>query len=164
MAATGGQSTPVAMPGDESMKEQNIGTGNLSVLLSPAWFNVAQTSKKTVDSYTVIGAAFAGTINNATVAGGLNNLVILNVPSTAPTFGSVMSSICDWTNKLSSLIGIFVGIATVSIIYKDSKATERQRILDAQKEAKNEADAKAKELKVKGKSDAKFQAQLSQMK
>lgn len=36
MATMGGQSTPVAMPGDGSMQEQNIGTDNLTVLLSPA--------------------------------------------------------------------------------------------------------------------------------
>lgn len=162
MAAQGGQSTPVAMPGDGSMQEKGVGTGNLSVSINPVWLNVVQKNRKTGDSFTVIGAAFAGTINNAQVAGGMNKIVIPSIPSTSPTFGSVMSSICDYSNKLSSLIGSLVGIATLSIMFKDSKAAERQRILDAQKEAKNEADAKAKELKIKEESDAKFQAQLSQ--
>ncbi|KAM0226873.1 hypothetical protein ACHAP5_012296 [Fusarium lateritium] len=44
---------------------------------------------------------------------------------------------------------------------KDSKAAEKQRILDAQKDAKGEADAKAKGLKIKEEEDAKFQSQLS---
>ncbi|KAM0260029.1 hypothetical protein ACHAPA_010475 [Fusarium lateritium] len=160
MAAKGGQSTPIAMPGDGSMQEQNVGTGTLAVSLNPAWLNVLQTSQKTGDSYTVIGAAFTGTINNAKVAGNLDKLVIPSIPSTSLSFGDVMSSTSHYSDKFGSLVGILVGIATVSIMFKDSKAAERQRTLDAQKDAKSEADAKAKGLKIKEEEDAKFQSQL----
>ncbi|CAF3433944.1 unnamed protein product [Fusarium graminearum] len=162
MAAKGGQSTPVAMPGDGTMQEQNIGTGNLSVSLNPVWLNVVQTSHKTGDVYNVIGAAFAGTINNVNVAGNINQLVVPSIPSTSPTFGSVMSSICHYSDKLGSLIGILTGVATVLIMFKDSKAAEKQRILDAQKEAKTESEAKDKEAKIKAESDAKFQSEFIQ--
>ncbi|ESU17371.1 hypothetical protein FGSG_10628 [Fusarium graminearum PH-1] len=158
----GGQSTPVAMPGDGTMQEQNIGTGNLSVSLNPVWLNVVQTSHKTGDVYNVIGAAFAGTINNVNVAGNINQLVVPSIPSTSPTFGSVMSSICHYSDKLGSLIGILTGVATVLIMFKDSKAAEKQRILDAQKEAKTESEAKDKEAKIKAESDAKFQSEFIQ--
>ncbi|CAG1975309.1 unnamed protein product [Fusarium graminearum] len=161
MAAKGGQSTPVVMPGDGTM--QDMGTGNLSVSLKPVWMSVVQTSDKTGDAYTVIGAAFAGTINNVNVAGNINTLVIPSIPSTSPTFGSVMSSICHYSDKLGSLIGILTGVATVLIMFKDSRAAAKQRTLDAQKEAKTEADAKAKEAKIKEESDAKFQSELSQV-
>ncbi|KAM0226872.1 hypothetical protein ACHAP5_012295 [Fusarium lateritium] len=90
MAAKGGQSTPIEMPDDGSMQEQNVGTGPLSVSLNPAWLNVLQTSQKTGDSYTVIGAAFMGTINNAKVAGNLNKIVVLSIPSSSESFGDVI--------------------------------------------------------------------------
>ncbi|WXC58157.1 hypothetical protein SNK03_004056 [Fusarium graminearum] len=163
MAAKGGQSTPVVMPGDGTMQEQNAGIGNLSVSLNPVWLSVVQTSHKTGDAYTVIGAAFAGTINNVSVAGNINPIVVPSIPSTSPSFTSVMSSICDYSNKLGSLIGILTGIATVAIMFKDSKAAEKQRILDAQKEAKTEKEAKEKEAKIKEESNAKFQSELSQV-
>ncbi|KAM0349882.1 hypothetical protein ACHAPY_010696 [Fusarium culmorum] len=163
MAAKGGQSTTVVMPGDGTMQEDNAGTGNLSVSLNPVWMSVVQTSDKTGDAYTVIGAALAGTINNVNVAGNINPLVIPSIPSTSPTFGSVMSSICHYSDKLGSLIGILTGVATVLIMFKDSKAAEKQRILDAQKEAKTEADAKAKEAKIKEESNEKFKSELSQV-
>lgn len=70
MAGTNNENTAVVMAGDGTMSEQNQGTGNLSVALTPTWLNVAQTSQqdgKTVSNY-VIGAAYTGTINGQKVA------------------------------------------------------------------------------------------------
>ncbi|KAI6764053.1 hypothetical protein HG530_007842 [Fusarium avenaceum] len=162
MAAMGGQSTAVAMPGDGSMQEQNIGTGNMSVLLNPAWLNVLQTSQQTGDSYTVIGAAFTGTIDNMKVAGNLNQLVIPSLSDTSPRTADILSSIYDYSNKLGSLVDILTGATTVLIMFKESKAAERQRILDAQGATQTETDAKAKELKIKEDYKAKFQFHFSE--
>ncbi|KAF5228503.1 hypothetical protein FAUST_11050 [Fusarium austroamericanum] len=163
MAADGGQSTPVAMPGDGSMREQNVGTSSLSVSLNPVWLNVPQANRKTGVSYTVIGAAFMGTINNVNVAGNMNQLVIPSISNTSPSNPDIMSPIRCYSDKLCYLVGILTEVMKVSIMFKDSKAAERQMILDAQKEAKDEADAKAKELEIQEHSNGKFQSQLRQV-
>lgn len=103
-----------------------------------------------------------GTINNVEVAGNLNQLVIPSFSDTSPGFADRMSSIYDYSDKLGSLVEILTGAATVLIMFKNSKAAERQIVLDEQGEAQSEADAKAKELKIKEDYNAKFQFHLSE--
>ncbi|TDZ24557.1 hypothetical protein Cob_v002231 [Colletotrichum orbiculare MAFF 240422] len=147
MAGTNDENTSVGMAGDGTMQEQDLGTGNLSVALTPTWLNVNQTSQqdgKTVSNY-VIGAAFTGTINGIKVAGNLNKL---STPSSSDTsMHAIMKNVANQftVKNFEDFIGMMTGIGTLLIMHKDSKQAEMQRRNDVQRDATSRSDAQARE-------------------
>ncbi|KAI0164188.1 hypothetical protein GGR57DRAFT_516495 [Xylariaceae sp. FL1272] len=150
MAGTSNENTPVVMTGDGTMQEQNPGTGNLSVSLTPTWLNITQTSQqngKTVSNY-VIGAMFTGTINAVSVAGNLNQVAIPSTLDTSKNATDKNSANGFTFNSFAQLVGMLTSIGMLYYMAKGHKAAETQRENDAQKDATSESDAKAKGDKV----------------
>ncbi|KAF5682521.1 hypothetical protein FCIRC_4955 [Fusarium circinatum] len=150
MAGTNGENTSVVMAGDSTMSEQNQGTGNLSVALTPTWLNVAQTSQqdgKTVSNY-VIGAAFTGTINGQKVAGNLNQLAIPDPSDSSKNASNKNSANAFSMNSLEGLVGMLTSIGMLYYMAKGHKEAETQKKNDVQKDATSKKDAKDKEDEV----------------
>lgn len=150
MAGTNDENTSVVMGGDGTMQEQSQGTGNLSVVLTPTWLNIAQTSQqngKTVTNY-AIGAAFSGTINGEKVTGNLNQLAIPS-PSDSSNKAKDKNSANSFTlSTLTQLVGMLTGIGMLYYMAKGHKQAETQKKNDAQKDAKDKPDAEKREEKV----------------
>ncbi|KAF4483532.1 hypothetical protein FAGAP_11702 [Fusarium agapanthi] len=150
MAGTNNENTSVVMAGDGTMSEQNQGTGNLSVALTPTWLNVAQTSQqdgKTVSNY-VIGAAFTGTINGQKVAGNLNQLAIPDPSDSSKNASNKNAANGFSLNMLEGLIGMLTGIGMLYYMAKGHKQAETQKKNDVEKDATSKKDAEAKVEKV----------------
>ncbi|KAF5557263.1 hypothetical protein FNAPI_5475 [Fusarium napiforme] len=150
MAGTNNENTAVVMAGDGTMSEQNQGTGNLSVALTPTWLNVAQTSQqdgKTVSNY-VIGAAFTGTINGQKVAGNLNQLAIPDPSDTSKNASNKNSANGFSLNMLEGLIGMLTSIGMLYYMAKGHKQAETQKKNDVEKDATSKKDAEDKVEKV----------------
>ncbi|KAF5544746.1 hypothetical protein FMEXI_6385 [Fusarium mexicanum] len=169
MAGTNGENTSVVMAGDSTMSEQNQGTGNLSVSLTPTWLNVAQTSQqdgKTVSNY-VIGAAFTGAINGQKVAGNLNQLAIPDPSDSSKNASNKNSANAFSMNSLEGLVGMLTSIGMLYYMAKGHKEAETQKKNDVQKDATSKKDAKDKEDDVTEKyqeeSVAEVQAQAAKV-
>ncbi|KAG5761002.1 hypothetical protein H9Q69_010949 [Fusarium xylarioides] len=150
MAGTSNENTAVVMAGDGTMSEQNLGTGNLSVALTPTWLNVAQTSQQdgqTVSNY-VIGAAFTGTINGQKVAGNLNQLAIPDPSDSSKNASNKNSANAFSMNSLEGLVGMLTSIGMLYYMAKGHKEAETQKKNDVQKDATSKKDAQDKENKV----------------
>ncbi|KAF5632423.1 uncharacterized protein FTJAE_7533 [Fusarium tjaetaba] len=150
MAGTNNENTAVVMAGDGTMSEQNQGTGNLSVALTPTWLNVAQTSQqdgKTVSNY-VIGAAFTGTINGQKVAGNLNQLAIPDPSDTSKNASNKNAANGFSLNMLEGLIGMLTSIGMLYYMAKGHKQAETQKKNDVEKDATSKKDAENKVEKV----------------
>ncbi|KAH7210745.1 uncharacterized protein BKA55DRAFT_529354 [Fusarium redolens] len=150
MAGTNNENTPVVMAGDGTMSEQNQGTGNLSVALTPTWLNVAQTSQqdgKTVSNY-VIGAAFTGTINGQKVAGNLNQLAIPSSSDSSKNANNKNSANGFSLSTLEGLIGMLTSIGMLYYMAKGHKQAETQKKNDAEKDSTSKKDAQDKVEKV----------------
>jgi hypothetical protein len=150
MAGTDDESTTIVMTGDGTMQEVNAGTGNLSVVLTPSWLNVTQTSQKdgtTVSKY-VIGAAFTGTINGMKVAGNLNQLVIPD-PSSTSTKDSIKNNSNSLSlSTLTQLVGMLTGIGMLYYMAKGHKQAETKKLNESQEKASDKNDAQAREQQV----------------
>ncbi|KAF5578485.1 hypothetical protein FPANT_9977 [Fusarium pseudoanthophilum] len=150
MAGTNNENTAVVMAGDGTMSEQNQGTGNLSVALTPTWLNVAQTSQqngKTVSNY-VIGAAFTGTVNGQKVAGNLNQLAIPDPSDTSKNASNKNAANGFSLNMLEGLIGMLTSIGMLYYMAKGHKQAETQKKNDVEKDATGKKDAEDKVEKV----------------
>ncbi|CVL06108.1 uncharacterized protein FMAN_03905 [Fusarium mangiferae] len=150
MAGTNNENTAVVMAGDGTMSEQNQGTGNLSVALTPTWLNVAQTSQqdgKTVSNY-VIGAAFTGTINGQKVAGNLNQLAIPDPSDSSKNASNKNSANGFSLSMLEGLIGMLTSIGMLYYMAKGHKQAETQKKNDVEKDATSKKDAEDKVEKV----------------
>lgn len=149
MAGTS-QSTEVVMTGDGTMQEKDQGTGNLSVSLTPAWLNIAQTSKqdnKTVTNY-LIGASFGGTINGAKVAGNLNQMAIPDSSDTSKNAKAKGSANFFSVDSLEGLVGIVTSVGMLYYMAKGHKQAETQKENNLQKGSTSESDANAKKAQV----------------
>lgn len=112
MADADNESTPVVMVGYGPIQEQNPGTSNLAVDLTPTWLNVSQTSQrdgKTVTNY-AIGTAFTGSINGVKVIGNLNQLTIPDPSDTSKHAIDKNSANSFTLGSLIQLAGILIGI------------------------------------------------------
>ncbi|KAH6988336.1 hypothetical protein EDB80DRAFT_816525 [Ilyonectria destructans] len=150
MAGTNDENTPVVMVGDGTMQEQNPGTGNLSVAMTPTWLNITQTSQqdgKTVSNY-VIGAAFTGTINGVSVAGNLNQLAIPSPSDTSKNATDAKSAAANILSIIEGLVGMLTGIGMLLYMVKGHRLAESQKKNDVQKDATSKSDAKEKEKEV----------------
>ncbi|KAH7209877.1 hypothetical protein DER44DRAFT_809532 [Fusarium oxysporum] len=157
MAGTNNENTAVVMAGDGTMSEQNQGTGNLSVALTPTWLNVAQTSQqdgKTVSNY-VIGAAFTGTINGQKVAGNLNQLAIPDPSDNSKNANNKNAANGFSLSTLEGLIGMLTSIGMLYYMAKGHKQAETQKKNDVEKDATSKKDAEDKVEKV----DKDYQAE-----
>ncbi|KAI5462758.1 hypothetical protein BGZ63DRAFT_352910 [Mariannaea sp. PMI_226] len=157
MAGTNNENTSVVMAGDGTMQEQNQGTGNLSVALTPTWLNIAQTSQqdgKTVSNY-VIGAAFTGTINGVKVAGNLNQLAIPSSSDNSKNANNKNSANGFTLSSLEGLVGMLTSIGMLYYMAKGHKEAETQKKNDVQKDSTGKSDAQAKENKVEADYQAK---------
>jgi hypothetical protein len=150
MAGTNNENTSVVMGGDGTMQEQNQGTGNLSVVLTPTWLNITQTSQQngeTVTNY-AIGAAFTGTINGEKVTGNLNQLAIPS-PSDSSKNAQDKNSANSFTlGSITQLVGMLTGIGMLYYMAKGHKQAETQKKNDTQKDAKDKPDAEKREDQV----------------
>ncbi|TVY79203.1 hypothetical protein Focb16_v009523 [Fusarium oxysporum f. sp. cubense] len=150
MAGTNNENTAVVMAGDGTMSEQNQGTGNLSVALTPTWLNVAQTSQqdgKTVSNY-VIGAAFTGTINGQKVAGNLNQLAIPDPSDNSKNANNKNAANGFSLSTLEGLIGMLTSIGMLYYMAKGHKEAETQKKNDVEKDSTSKKDAEDKVKKV----------------
>ncbi|KAL5625847.1 hypothetical protein FOBRF1_000190 [Fusarium oxysporum] len=157
MAGTNNENTAVVMAGDGTMSEQNQGTGNLSIALTPTWLNVAQTSQqdgKTVSNY-VIGAAFTGTINGQKVAGNLNQLAIPDPSDNSKNANNKNAANGFSLSTLEGLIGMLTSIGMLYYMAKGHKQAETQKKNDVEKDATSKKDAEDKVEKV----DKDYQAE-----
>ncbi|KAL7769794.1 hypothetical protein ACKLNR_001178 [Fusarium oxysporum f. sp. zingiberi] len=157
MAGTNNENTAVVMAGDGTMSEQNQGTGNLSVALTPTWLNVAQTSQqdgKTVSNY-VIGAAFTGNINGQKVAGNLNQLAIPDPSDNSKNANNKNAANGFSLSTLEGLIGMLTSIGMLYYMAKGHKQAETQKKNDVEKDATSKKDAEDKVEKV----DKDYQAE-----
>jgi hypothetical protein len=156
LTMAGGQATEVTMAGDGSMQEQNAGTGNLSVVLTPVWMNVAQTSQSDGQAVTnyLIGAAFTGTINGAKVAGNINKLPIPDTSDTSPSTAEKIKKYLQNTVNGFSMSTLFqVGglLTSVGMLYymaKEKKETNTQKKNDSQKDGDTKDDVAKKEQQI----------------
>jgi hypothetical protein len=150
MAGTNDQNTSVVMGGDGTMQEQSQGTGNLSVILTPTWLNITQTSQqngKTVTNY-VIGAAFTGTINGEKVTGNLNQLATPSPSDSSKNAKDKNSANAFSLSTLTQLVGMLTGIGMLYYMAKGHKEAETQKQNDTKKDAKNKPDADKREEQV----------------
>ncbi|KAI7766398.1 hypothetical protein LZL87_013668 [Fusarium oxysporum] len=150
MADTNEESTPVVMAGDGTMQEQDQGTGNVSVVLKPAWLNVAQTSQqdgKTVSNY-VIGAAFTGTINGVEVAGNLNKLSLPDPSDTSKSAEDKDKTADFWISKLESLVGVLAAVVMAYFAWKNHKQEATQKKNEVQEKAGSKEEAEARQNEV----------------
>lgn len=150
MAGTNNENTAVVMAGDGTMSEQNQGTGNLSVALTPTWLNVAQTSQqdgKTVSNY-VIGAAFTGTTNGQKVAGNLNQLAIPDPSDNSKNANNKNAANGFSLSTLEGLIGMLTSIGMLYYMAKGHKEAETQKKNDVEKGSTSKKDAEDKVKKV----------------
>ncbi|KAH8646927.1 hypothetical protein BGZ60DRAFT_509592 [Tricladium varicosporioides] len=153
MAGTNNENTSVVMGGDGTMQEQNQGTGNLSVVLTPTWLNITQTSQqdgKTVTNY-AIGAAFTGTINGEKVSGNLNQLAIPDPSDTSSNAKDKNSANSFSISTFTQIVGMLTGIGMLFYMAKGHKQAETQKKNDAQKDAKDKPDAEKKQEQVEEK-------------
>ncbi|ENH63870.1 hypothetical protein FOC1_g10008012 [Fusarium oxysporum f. sp. cubense race 1] len=135
---------------DGTMSEQNQGTGNLSVALTPTWLNVAQTSQqdgKTVSNY-VIGAAFTGAINGQKVAGNLNQLAIPDPSDNSKNANNKNAANGFSLSTLEGLIGMLTSIGMLYYMAKGHKEAETQKKNDVEKGSTSKKDAEDKVKKV----------------
>ena len=144
------QSTPIVMVGDSTMQEANPGTGAISVVLTPTWLNVTQTSQqdgKTVTAY-VIGAAFTGTINGVQVAGNLNQLAIPDPTEKSQNATDKNASNSFIITTTSQLVGMLSGIGMLFVMIWGHRKSTTQKKMDVQKDAKDKEDAEEKQAEV----------------
>ena len=144
------QSTPIVMVGDSTMQEANPGTGAISVVLTPTWLNVTQTSQqdgKTVTAY-VIGAAFTGAINGVQVAGNLNQLAIPDPTEKSQNATDKNASNSFIITTTSQLVGMLSGIGMLFVMIWGHRKSTTQKKMDVQKDAKDKEDAEEKQAEV----------------
>ena len=150
MADSGGQDANVVMTGDGTMQEENPGTGNLSITLSPTWINITQTSKadgKTVTTY-VIGAAYTGTINGTSVAGNLNQMAIPDPSDKSKNASDKNTANTFSLSTMISIVGMLTSIGMLYYMAKGHKAAEAQRQRDAEGRARNREEADEQEAEI----------------
>ncbi|KAK4690173.1 hypothetical protein P7C71_g6549, partial [Lecanoromycetidae sp. Uapishka_2] len=147
MAGTNNENTPVIMVGDSTMEEQNPGIGNLSVVLTPTWLNISQTSQSSGNTVTnnVIGAAFTGTINGMKVTGNLNQLAIPNPSDTSRNATDENSANSFTLSSMAQLVGMLTGIGMLYYMAKGQNQAKTQKENDVQKDGNSKPDTE-KEL------------------
>lgn len=157
MAGTDNESAALAMVGDGTMQEQDAGTGNLSVALTPSWLNVTQNSQqngKAVVNY-VIGVAFSGTINGVKVAGNLNKLALPDPSDTSKKASEKSSAFQFSLSSLFSLLGLLAPIGMLAYQAKSYHEAKTQRENENKKRAssKDEAEEQDEESERKSQSE-----------
>ncbi|KAK7177540.1 hypothetical protein DPSP01_014484 [Paraphaeosphaeria sporulosa] len=153
MAGTDNESTALVMVGDGTMQEQNAGTGNLSVALTPSWLNVTQTSQqdgKAVVNY-VIGAAFSGTINGVKVAGNLNKLALPDPSDTSKSAADKSSAFQFSLASLFSLLGLLAPIGMLTYQAKAYYEAKEQKQNDKQEDAPSKDDEERQQEEIEQK-------------
>ncbi|KAF5027096.1 hypothetical protein F66182_808 [Fusarium sp. NRRL 66182] len=146
MAGTGNQGTPIVMADDFSMKEQDQGTGNVSVALTPTWLNIAQTCQqggKTVSSY-VISAAFTGSINGVKVTGNINQLAIPSPTATSKNDNNKNSDNMFTLSNIEGLVGLLAGLGMIYDMAKRFMTNKEQKESDAREKATSESDSETR--------------------
>lgn len=133
MSDSSGQSTALAMAGDGSMQEANIGDTPLSIALTPTWLNIKQATTPISTKY-VIGSALTGTVMGTKVTGTQNKLDLpddTGSTSALQKFQLAQSII----NSVFQLIGILVSGGMLFIMFKQYQQGKEQKKNDAENNA-----------------------------
>lgn len=104
----GSQTVPLAMIGDGTIAEQDIG-GGITLSLHPLWINTSTTSKDADDKRVVtffIGSVLSGTFNEGAVLGLLEKRPVPKPKGQNSAPSSSVSSFQRWTTLASLLVGV----------------------------------------------------------
>jgi hypothetical protein len=130
------QNTALSMNG-QGLEESNVGEGDISVSLKPAWINLVQTDDQGNTRY-LIGNALSGVVNGITVFGTGQARTISNPDDSADQQKKDQQDQKDfdrWFSKITTLISLGVAILTAYFFYKQLKAGETQKTNNSAEEA-----------------------------
>lgn len=123
----------LAMVGDGSMAEENVGTGDFSVSLTPVWMNVIQTGDDNTTKY-LIGSALAGTVNGINVVGTQQSRTLPDSKCQGMTDAECQAAKqesereFDRTfSKVFTILGFLVGLGTMVVMMRQMQGHAQQR-------------------------------------